>query len=318
MANKSVLLLFLISFNSFALTFEQWKYEYANRAAKRGISKKFILSNLKDIIYDESVIALDKKQISLDKKLDYKKFIKKWLRESPTRVEQGRKLLKKHYKLLSKIEKEYNVEKEIIISLWGVETFFGQISGKRDLLTSLASLSFEGRRRKFFEVQLNAALRLIKKGHVSRENLKGSWAGATGQCQFMPSNIKNYAVDYNRDGKIDIWNTPSDIFASIANFLKKVHWKKGKSIGDLAINTKDKKLNTKYLYSRKYYRKLGFKPLREKKFTKNWVARRVAYLSLKNSPVILRGSNYKPLLRWNNSSLFAAFNIIMMEGLKGN
>lgn len=316
-----ILCLCLLSINSFARgaseSFEQWKKSYASRAARHGLSQKFVLNILKDVKEDLTVVEKDRNQVILDKERDYNQFIQKWLRSDPSRIELGRELLKENWDILQKVESHYGVEKEIIVSLWGVETFYGQITGSYDLIRSLATLAYEGRRRKFFEIQLNAALRLIKQGHVTREDLKGSWAGATGQCQFMPSNIPAYAQDFDGDGKKDIWNNKSDLFASIAFFLKKVGWQKGKSIGLLAMNTKNLDLSPTKYRSKKIYQKLGFKTLGGSKVDGNWSARRIANIPMKGSPVILRGSNYAPLLKWNNSSLFAAFNILILEGLQG-
>jgi membrane-bound lytic murein transglycosylase B len=293
--------------------FDSWKKSYAKRAAKRGIPKSFVLDNLKDIVPDPIVIEKDKKQVILDKVIDYKVFIKKWLKSNPSRAQVGREMLMKYADILKKVEKKFGVEKEIIVALWGVETFYGKITGDYDLIRSLATLSFDGRRRKFFELQLNATLRALKQGHVTREKLKGSWAGATGQCQFMPSNIPVYAVDFDGDGKKDIWSTPADIFASIANLLKKAGWKKGKSIGQLALGPKKPKLNSDIYRTKKTYTSLGFTNLDGSKINGNWVTRRFSQIPMKNSPVVLRGGNYKPLLKWNNSSLFAAFNILLVD-----
>lgn len=297
-------------------SFEQWKISYAKRAARHGLPQAFVLNILNDVKEDLSVVEKDRNQVVLDKERDYNQFIQKWLRSEPSRIELGKEHLKENWELLEKIEATYGVEKEIIVSLWGVETFYGQITGDYDLVRSLATLAYEGRRRKFFEIQLNAALRLIKQGHVTRKDLKGSWAGATGQCQFMPSNIPVYAQDFDGDGKKDIWNNKADLFASIAYFLKKVGWQKGKSIGSLVLNTKSLELRPDKYRSKKVYQKLGFKNLDGSKIDGNWSARRVANIPLKGSPVILRGTNYSPLLKWNNSSLFAAFNIILHEGLQ--
>lgn len=300
-------------------SFEIWKISYANRAAKKGLNKRFVLSLLNTVKLDKDVIYKDQNQIVFNTKKDFQVFIKNWLRENPTRIALGKKHLAENYDLLNEIEKKYQVEKEVIVSLWGVETFYGKITGDYDLIQSLASLAFEGRRRKFFETQLNAAIRLIKQGHVKREDLKGSWAGATGQCQFMPSNIKLYARDHNGDGKKDIWNTKADIFASIAYFLKKMGWQKGKSIGTLVLNTKDKDLSPHKYRSKLEYNQLGFRHLDGSQIKDaRWSKRKIASIPLNNSPYILKGSNYLPLIRWNNSSLFAAFNVLMVDGLRKN
>lgn len=312
---KFLFLLVLLPQLCFA-DFEKWKLSYAKAASKRGLPQKFVIKELKQLKFDKEIVEKDRNQIILDKDTDYQKFIQKWLRSEPTRIEQGRVLLKKYAKLLNQIEKKYQVDKEVIVALWGTETFYGKITGDYDIIHSLATLSYDGRRKDFFETQLTAALKLIYQGHVKRENLKGSWAGATGQCQFMPSNIPLYAQDFNGDGKKDIWGTEADVFASIANYLKKNGWSRGKSIGSLAINTKDKNLTSNRYRSQSEYNRLGFKSLSGEKISGNWSRRRFAELPMKNSPVVLRGSNYGPLLKWNRSSLFAAFNIILMDGFK--
>lgn len=325
--NRTYILLFLSSLFLLLLvlapkshagdTFEQWKVKYAKKASKRGLPYQFVINTLRDVKFDPEVVKKDKNQIILSKKADYQKFMKRWLRDSPSRVERGIIELEKHRTLLEKIEKKYGVEKEIIVSLWGVETLYGDIVGDDNIVRSLSSLAFDGRRRKFFETQLNAALRIIRKGHVSAEDFVGSWAGATGQCQFMPSNISVYAVDFDGDGKKDIWNNKADLFASIANFLRKAGWKKNKSIGSLAINSNEFKGSLKKYRSSKSYGRLGFTDVDGSRLkSKAWLKRKASRITMKNSPIVLRGSNYKVLKRWNRSSLFAAFNIILMDAFK--
>ncbi len=277
---------FVISNSASSESFEQWKQDYAARASKRGLSKSFVLSTLKNVQRDPKVVERDKNQVTLDTERSYQKFMGRWLRDDNERVVQGIKLLKEHATLLQKIEDEYGVEKEIIVSLWGVETFYGRITGDYNVVRSLATLSHDGRRRKFYETQLNATLRLIKNKHTTAKDFVGSWAGATGQCQFMPSNIPAYGQDYNKDGKIDIWSTKADVFASIANFLRQVGWKKNDKVGTfISKSSNTKNMNT-------------------------------ATIPLQDSPIILKGPNYRAIQRWNNSSLFVAFNMVLMDSFQ--
>ncbi len=294
-------------------SFNQWKKDYANRAQKRGLPKSFILKELDQINLNKDVIKRDKNQVTSSKTLDYNEFIKKWLRTNNERIEKAKFYLKKHKKLLEKVESKYGVDKEVIISIWGAETYYGEIMGSFNIIEAMASLAYDGRRRTFYETQLNAAFRLVKAGHIKSDQMFGSWAGATGQCQFMPSNIPAYGQDFNKDGKIDIWNTLPDVFASIAKLLKKAGWQKGKSVGSLVQAPKELDFNLNKYRTPNQYRSLGVKIDRKKL---NWRARRAAKITLKNSPLILRGSNYETILKWNNSSLFAAFNIIVMDELK--
>ena len=159
---------------------------------------------------------------------------------------------------------------------------------------------------------------MLYKGHTTRANLKGSWAGATGQCQFMPSN-HHLAQDFDGDGKKDIWTNKADIFASIANFLKNAGWKKGEKIGILALNTKNHKLSGNAFRTPLEYHKLGFKRLDGSRIQGagwSWSKKQAASMPLINSPIVLKGANYKALMNWNSSVLFAAFNIIMINALK--
>lgn len=303
------------SINCFASDFESWKKEYINRASKRGLPKAFLEKILKDIKPNQKVLDKFKNQVILDKEKKYNEFIKRWLREDKVRITRGKSLLKTHSELLEKIEKEFNVDKEVIVALWGTETYYGEITGDYDIISSLATLSFEGRRRKFYETQLNATLRLLKQNKVKREHLIGSWAGATGQCQFMPSNISAYGIDYDRDGEINLWSSLPDIFASMAKLLKSAGWKYRKSIGDLAIAPPHFKGDLNKYRTPKQYNNLGFKHLNGQPFKdESWSARRASEIPMKNSPIVLRGSNYTPILKWNRSSLFAAFNILLIDG----
>lgn len=314
-----LLLLFIAPKAKAAESFEQWKTKYAKKASKRGLPYKFVIDTLKEVKFDPEVVKKDKNQIILSKKADYQRFMQRWLRDSPSRAERGILELKKNKELLERVEKKYGVEKEIIVSLWGVETLYGDIVGDYNIIRSLASLAYDGRRRSFFETQLNAALRIVKKGHVTAQDFVGSWAGATGQCQFMPSNISVFAQDFDGDGKKDIWNNKADLFASIANFLKKSGWKNKNSIGSLALNSNNYEGSLNKYRSRKSYRKLGFTDTDGTKLNdSNWLRRKASRITMKNSPVVLRGGNYKVLKRWNRSSLFAAFNIILVDAFKQN
>lgn len=140
------------------------------------------------------------------------------------KVKQAVAKYDEHRTLLEKIAKEYGVQARFIVALWGNESNFGKIQGNYSVLSALASLAYEGRREKLFKDNFFAALQILNEGHISVDALKGSWAGAMGQTQFMPISFLNYAVDYNGDGKKDIWGTEADVFASIANYLSSEGW----------------------------------------------------------------------------------------------
>jgi len=189
-------------------------------ASEQAISQEIIEQVKPTIEYRASVVKADKNQperkITLDSYLSTR--VPDW------KVTQALDKSEKYKVLLTQISEEYDVPARFIIALWGNESNFGRIQGKHPVMSSLASLAFEGRRETLFRQQFIAALKILEQGHVSVEAFLGSWAGAMGQSQFMPATFLAYAVDYDNDGKKDIWNTPADVFASIANFLKQHGW----------------------------------------------------------------------------------------------
>lgn len=147
------------------------------------------------------------------------------------RVELGQQMLKQHATVLRRIEAQYGVDASMVVGVWGVETNFGNITGKNDIVQSLATLSCFGRRQAFFRGELNSALRILQGGHVDPTHFKGSWAGAFGQTQFMPSTFERIAVDFTGDGKRDIVDSIPDALASTANYLKRSRWQTGQPWG---------------------------------------------------------------------------------------
>jgi membrane-bound lytic murein transglycosylase B len=252
-------------------SFEKWKKDFASRVAKKKIlSKNFVLKALEDLKYDPEIIEKDRNQITASTTVDYTEWIPKWINSEPHRIEEGKRLLKKYKTLLSKVERKYKVDKEVIISLWGVETLYGKVTGDYNLVHALSTLAYDKRRRSFFEKELTSALQMIAQGHTTQEDLKGSWAGATGNCQFMPSSFILHAQDWDKDGKKDIWGNKGDIFASIANYLKNNGWKKGKIIGKLAKDTKGKKFNLDRMRYPSQYHKLGLRNMDGSRLKGRW------------------------------------------------
>ncbi|MGI9510899.1 MAG: lytic murein transglycosylase [Geminicoccaceae bacterium] len=202
------------------LAFASWVKELEADARSAGISEKTIEEALGGLAPVPEVVELDRKQP--ETRQTFEQYRDRVLSES--RVKKGRKLLKENRALLNKIAAEYNVQPRFIISLWGIETSYGAFLGGHQVIQALATLAYDGRRADMFRRELIAALRILDRGDIDLEAMKGSWAGAMGQCQFMPSSFLRYAVDYDGDGKRDIWNTLPDVFASIANYLSKSGW----------------------------------------------------------------------------------------------
>jgi membrane-bound lytic murein transglycosylase B len=206
--------------------FEQWLVQFKQEARTQGITDATLQAAFDGVQPLERVVQLDRKQP--EKKLTLEEYLAKVI--SDARIRQGRELLAEHKELLSTIEREYQVPAAVIVALWGIETSYGNNTGSFDLIEALSTLAFDGRRSAYFRGELLNALRILQAEHITREEFQGSWAGAMGQCQFMPTSFLRYAVDYDRDGHRDIWNTEADVFASIANYLQQEGWQMGGEI----------------------------------------------------------------------------------------
>lgn len=298
--------------------FLRWLSTIEQKAIAQGISKATIDQAFEGIYYKEKVVKLDKKQPEKVKMFaDYKKNI-----IPAFRARQARQRLRENYALLDRIEKEFGVQKRFIVALWAIESDFGRRMGGFYIPQALASLAYEGRRREFFEKELLYSLKIIDEGHVTVDNFKGSWAGAMGQCQFMPSSFMTRAVDYNGDGKKDIWGTKADVFASIANYLQHTGWQYDYTWGrrvKLTRNIPDD------MWGRGFTRPLSF-----------WQAMGVRKADGSSLPdvdigaslidpdgddgdkkeVYLVYDNYKNIMKWNRSSYFATSVGLLADQLR--
>ena len=198
--------------------FDNWKSEVIKNAPEYGLGKNFVQSLVKDFQVNKRVIENDKCQPEFT--LTFSEYIDK--RISILRVKNGINKYNKYNSLLQKIKKVYNVQPRFIISIWGLETAYGEITGNYPVIESLLTMSYDERRRKYFTKELYNSFKIIEEGHIDLENFKGSWAGAMGQNQFMPSSFLNYAQDFNNDGKKNIWTDIEDSLASIGRYLQGV------------------------------------------------------------------------------------------------
>lgn len=201
-------------------TFEQYVHDLKLQATEQGYTTDFIDQVFEGVSYRKKTVTADKNQpetkLTLDKYLATR--VPDW------KVKKAIDLMEKHQVLLDQVELEFGVQKRFIVALWGNESNFGSIMGKHSVIKSLVTLAYEGRRETLFKKQFFAALKILKQGHASLDDFVGSWAGAMGQSQFMPTSFLDYAVDFDNDGRKDIWNNKADVFASIANFLKSEGW----------------------------------------------------------------------------------------------
>jgi membrane-bound lytic murein transglycosylase B len=202
------------------LGFEKYVIDLKAEALSRGFTQNLIEKSFENIKFHKRAVSADRKQPEKVETLDtyLPKRVPSW------KVNKARALYKKHQVILTEIGHKYGVQPRFIVALWGLETNFGKFTGGYNVVSALSTLAYEGRREAFFKKQLWAALTILKQGHIDSADMKGSWAGAMGQNQFMPTSFLAYAVDGDGDGKKDIWNNQIDIFSSMANYLQKEGW----------------------------------------------------------------------------------------------
>jgi lytic murein transglycosylase len=208
--------------------FQNWIGAFKERALSQGIGATVLDQAFDGVTYDVDIIKRDRNQS------EFTKTIWEYLDSaaSETRIANGKAALAQHARTLDAIEQRYGVEKEVVVAVWGLESAYGTYRGKTDIIRALATLSFDARRSQFFEQQLIAALRILQNGDTTPRNMTGSWAGAMGHTQFIPTSYLDYAVDFTGDGKRDIWSDdPTDALASTAAYLAKFGWETGKPWG---------------------------------------------------------------------------------------
>jgi len=302
----------LILNTSFSATspknFNEWLISFEALALKKGISANTIKIVFKDVKFLDQVIKYDRKQPEFFE--DTITYVSK--RASISRAYKAKKLLEDNKKLFVKVEDEFDVEKEILLSLWGIETNFGKHVGKMDIISSLATLSYDQRRSKFFTSQLLILLKLVDKKLIDPNTLYGSWAGAYGNFQFMPSSIERYALDYDKNNKIELKDSLDDALASAANYINKIGWKINEPCFYKVKLTKN--INKKYinLSARKIKNKLNIKSWKKKGIvitddfnpSANLKAALIMPDGKPNSPTYIVFSNYEKILQWNRSLRF--------------
>ncbi len=208
--------------------FDDWVEGFKVRARQQGIRNSTLDTAFQGVTFDEDVIRRDRNQS------EFSKTIWQYLSSavSDRRIANGKEALAEHGPTLEAIERRYGVEKEVVTAVWGLETGYGVFRGANDVVQAMATLAYEGRRGAFFEKQLIAALEIVQNGDTDPRNMTGSWAGAMGHTQFIPTSYLAYAVDFDGDGRRDIWSEdPTDALASTAAYLKNSGWTKGQPWG---------------------------------------------------------------------------------------
>ena len=289
-------------------TFDSWLLSYKTFALKNGISQETINVAFENVKFLDQVIKYDRKQPEFFE--DTITYVNK--RANILRVHKAKKLLKKNTNLFIDIEKKFLVEKEILLALWGIETNFGKHVGKMDIISSLATLSYDKRRRDFFSSQLLILLKLIDNKLLNPKTLYGSWAGAYGNFQFMPSTINKYAIDYDGDNKIELKLSLEDSLASAANYINKIGWKKGQpcfykvkltnKINKKYINSSARQINYRLKVSK--WKKKGVVNYNGTDLNSDLKAALILPDGKPGSPTFLIFENYEKILKWNRSLRF--------------
>ncbi len=269
----------------------------------KGISDSTWIAIKPLLVFDNRVNSLDKAQPEFTQNLT--SYLSSRITDS--RIEYAKQMLKRHESLLDSIELEFNVPRELIVSLWGLESDFGRFQGNFNIITSLTSLA-TGRRGTYFRNELLEAIVFFEDGNYTPDNFLGSWAGAIGQCQFMPWNARKYGIDYDRDGIVDLKNSTTDALASIGNFVKSLGWNNrfiwGRRV--LLSETIESSLldgKTRHLLS--MWEKLGVRRLNGDSLPV--VDIKAALLKPKRSGgrIYLIYSNFDVIMKWNRSHYFA-------------
>lgn len=202
------------------VSFEQYVEGLKQQAKEEGISDEIISQAFSNVEYKPRAVKADRNQP--EKRLTLDEYIPRAVPD--WKVKQAKELYNKHYTELKRIGDEYGVQPRFIVALWGVESNFGRFMGNYSVIDALSTMAYDGRREEFFRKEAMAALTILQEGHIEPENMKGSWAGAMGQSQFMPSSFLAFAADGSGDGKKDIWHNKEDVFASTANYLSQSGW----------------------------------------------------------------------------------------------
>ena len=310
-----VVILLIINYlnHSHAESFDDWLKSFKVKAIEEGISEQTFDLTMVNARYLPKVIEYDRYQPEFYE--DTFTYISK--RSGKNKINKGIELYKKNKKFINLIDQKFSIEKELLLALMGIETNFGSYVGKMDIISSLATLSFDKRRSEFFTRELITILKLVDSKVIDPKILFGSWAGAFGNFQFMPSTIKNHAIDYNKDGSIDLKNI-EDSFASAANYLSNLGWNDNtpcfyrinlnENIPDKYLNTSAKKIKheRKVKYLKNYIKNSSFLDKYDN-LTAAIVTPDAEIVENANKlkPAYIIFNNYKLILKWNRSLRFS-------------
>ncbi|NAX45924.1 lytic murein transglycosylase [Photobacterium halotolerans] len=287
-------------------SFDNYVSGLKQEAREKGIDDSILESAFADVTFIERAVKADKnqpeKKLTLDEYLP--KAVPQW------KIDQANKYYQQHKPALERIGRQYGVQPRFIVALWGVESNFGRLTGSYNVIEALTTLAYEGRREAFFREQVMAALTILQQGHITAADMKGSWAGAMGQPQFMPTSYLTFAVDGNDDGKADIWKTEADVFASAANYLSKSGWDDKYTWGRQVriperLSDSLKGVESQKMKTLSEWEQLGVRRLNGTALPKVNVNAWLVQPDDNHGRAYLVYGNYQTLLKWNRSHYFA-------------
>ncbi len=285
--------------------FEQWLGELRQEAIGKGISEQIFDTAFKGVKPIPRIIKLDRKQPEFT--LTLEQYVSRVVPKR--RINLGKKRLEANRELLQQVAEKYGVQPRFLVAFWGIETDFGRLTGGHSVIAAITTLAYDGRRSAFFRRQLFDALHILEEGHITSDKMIGSWAGAMGQAQFMPSTFRAYAVDFDGDDKIDLWGNLGDVFASAANYLSQIGWKDDQTWGreiKLPDNFDKSLLGLDIKKSLAEWDKLGVRRLSGKHLPKrDMQASLVQPDEGKYVRSYLVYDNYRAIRHWNKSHKFA-------------
>ncbi|MFZ5791934.1 MAG: lytic murein transglycosylase [Pseudomonadota bacterium] len=287
-----------------ATEFTAWLDGVRRDALARGISAGTLDSAFASLAYNYDVIALDRSQP--ESTITFADYLTRVV--SDGRIQEGRALLAQYRPQVAEIGRRYGVQPRFIIALWGIESNYGRQQGDFRVVEALATLAFDGRRSDYFRQELMAALEILEHHDVTAGNMLGSWAGAMGQCQFMPSSYLRFAVDVDGDGRRDIWNSIPDVFGSIANYLAGYNWRADETWGRevrLPASLDPTLVSIDTEKPLEEWKRLGLRRTDGGELPVAALAASLIRPDGDSGPAFLVYPNYRAILKWNRSTYFA-------------
>jgi len=292
--------------------FDRWVKGFRGRAVARGIRPALFDAAFRNVGYNPEVIHKDRNQT------EFKSEIWDYLDNAaaPPRVDEGKRALRRYRRTLERIERHYGVEKEVVAAVWGLESRYGTRTGTYNMIEALATLAFDGRRGRFFEKQLIAGLKILQSGDVGLRDFNGSWAGAMGHTQFIPTSYLAYAVDFDGDGKRDIWsNDPGDALASTAAYLRRFGWISGQPWGvEVRVPKGLSNIGGRRMPSQ--WAQLGVVGM-DGRPVRDYGSATLLFPACRNGAAFLVFKNFSVIKRYNNSDAYAIGVGHLSDRIKG-